>query len=59
MPAMGMTEMKSSFDLLWNPSSQMYTAKGQALMAGSWTVIVEAHKNGGVIVSSRAHLNAK
>ena len=38
---------------------QMYMGKGQAPMAGTWTVLVEARKNGGVIASFRTHLSAK
>jgi hypothetical protein len=37
---------------------QMYVGKGQAPMAGTWTVLVEARKNGNVIASMRTHLSA-
>jgi RND family efflux transporter MFP subunit len=59
MPAMGMAEMKSTFDLPWMAEHQMYMGKGQPPMAGSWTVLVEARKNGSVIASFHTHLGAK
>ncbi len=59
MPSMGMPEMKNSFELAWEAGSQMYVGKGQAPMAGTWTVLVEARKNGNVIASMRTHLSAK
>jgi len=59
MPAMGMAEMKSAFDLPWMAEHQMYMGKGQPPAAGSWTVLVEARKNGGVIASFHTHLGAK
>ena len=59
MPSMGMPEMKSSFELAWKAGSKIYVGKGQAPMAGSWTVFVEARKNGNVIASLRTHLSAK
>jgi len=59
MPAMGMAEMKSAFDLPWMAEHQMYMGKGQPPTAGSWTVLVEARKNGGVIASLHTHLGAK
>jgi Cu(I)/Ag(I) efflux system membrane fusion protein len=59
MPAMGMPEMKSSTELAWKASSHMYEGKGQAPMAGTWTVLVEARKNGSVIASIRTHLSAR
>ena len=59
MPSMGMPEMKSSFDLPWSARQHAYTGKGQPPMAGSWTVIVEARKNGGVIATLHTHLSAK
>jgi Cu(I)/Ag(I) efflux system membrane fusion protein len=59
MPAMGMPEMKSSVELAWKAGSQMYEGKGQAPMAGTWTVLVEARKNGNVIASMRTHLSAR
>jgi multidrug efflux pump subunit AcrA (membrane-fusion protein) len=59
MPSMGMSEMKSSFDLPWNSGQQMYTGKGHAPMSGSWIVSVEAQRNGGVIASLHTRLIAQ
>jgi hypothetical protein len=59
MPSMGMPEMKSSIDLPWDGGHKMYMAKGQPGMAGTWTIVVEARKNGGVIASSHTHLGAR
>jgi Cu(I)/Ag(I) efflux system membrane fusion protein len=59
MPSMGMPEMKSSCELTWNSDGKRYEGKGQAPMAGTWTVLVEARKNGSVIASMRTHLSAK
>ena len=59
MPSMGMPEMKSSCELAWKADSKTYEGKGQAPMAGTWTVLVEARKNGNVIASMRTHLSAR
>jgi membrane fusion protein, copper/silver efflux system len=59
MPAMNMPEMKNAFGLQWMADRQMYMGKGQAPMAGSWTVLVEARRNGSVIASYRTRLNAR
>jgi len=59
MPSMGMSAMKSSFELPWSAGKHMYVGKGQAPMSGSWNVSVEARKNGAVIASFHTHLNAK
>ena len=59
MPSMGMPEMKSSFELTWAAGQQMYTGKGQPGMSGSWSVTVEARRNGAVIATLRTHLSAK
>lgn len=59
MPSMGMPEMRSTIALVWDAGRQMYAAKGQPGMAGTWTVLVEARRNGGVIASLHAHLSAK
>ena len=59
MPAMNMPEMKNAFDLQWMAGQLIYMGKGQAPMAGSWTVLVEARRNGGVIASFHTRLNAK
>jgi len=54
-----MPEMKSSFDATWVSGQQIYIAKGQAPIAGSWTVVVEARKNNVVIASTHTHISAK
>ena len=59
MPSMNMPEMKSQFQLQWTAASQTYTGSGQPPMAGTWTVVAEATKNGKVIASTRTHLNAR
>jgi Cu(I)/Ag(I) efflux system membrane fusion protein len=59
MPSMGMSEMKSSFELQWSSGQQSYAGKGLAPMSGSWIVSVEARRNGGVIASVHTHLIAK
>jgi Cu(I)/Ag(I) efflux system membrane fusion protein len=59
MPSMGMPEMKSSFVLNWNADRQMYAGKGQAPMAGTWNVLVDASRNGGSIASFHTHLGAR
>jgi uncharacterized GH25 family protein len=59
MPSMGMPEMKSSFELPWAAARQVYMGKGQPPMPGTWTVLVEARKNGSVIASTHTHLSAK
>jgi len=59
MPSMNMPEMKNAFNLPWSAGQQMYMGKGQAPMAGSWTVVVEARRSGGVIASFHTHMAAK
>jgi nitrogen fixation protein FixH len=59
MPAMGMAEMKSSFNLPWMAAHQMYMGKGQPPSSGTWTVLVEARKNGTVIATFHTRLSAK
>jgi RND family efflux transporter MFP subunit len=59
MPAMNMPEMKSLIDLAWDAGRQMYIGKGQAPTAGTWTVFVEARRNGAVIATYRTHLSAR
>jgi nitrogen fixation protein FixH len=59
MPSMNMPEMKNVFGLQWIAGQQMYMGKGQAPTAGSWTVLVEARRNGAVIASSHTHLSAR
>jgi Cu(I)/Ag(I) efflux system membrane fusion protein len=59
MPSMNMPEMKSTVELSWKAGTQMYVGKGQAPMPGTWTVLVEARKNGSVIASLHTHLGAR
>jgi hypothetical protein len=59
MPSMGMPEMKSSFELPWVAARQMYMGNGQPPMSGTWTVLVEARKNGSLIASTHSHLSAR
>ena len=59
MPAMNMPEMKNSFALSWAAGQQMYVGKGKVPMAGSWSALVEARRNGAVIASARTRLAAK
>lgn len=59
MPSMGMPEMKSSSELAWKAESKRYEGNGQAPMAGTWTVLIEARKNNSVIASLRTHLSAQ
>jgi hypothetical protein len=59
MPSMGMPEMKSSFELPWSSSKQMYVGKGQPGMPASGSVTVEASRNGTAIATFRTHLSAK
>jgi membrane fusion protein, copper/silver efflux system len=57
MPAMGMTEMRNSFEL---PYAQgMYMGKGNVATPGSWNVVVEAKRNSRVIATYRTRLNAE
>jgi RND family efflux transporter MFP subunit len=59
MPSMGMSEMKSSFELPWSGGQQMYMGKGLAPMSGSWNLLIEARRNGAVIATLRTYLSAK
>jgi RND family efflux transporter MFP subunit len=59
MPSMGMPEMKSTFELPWSAGKQMYVGNGQPGMSGSWSVTVEARRNGAVIATIHTHLSAK
>jgi membrane fusion protein, copper/silver efflux system len=57
MPSMSMPEMRNSFRV---PFVQgMYMGKGNIGMAGSWSVLVEANRNGQVIATYRTRLNAE
>lgn len=57
MPAMGMGEMRSSFNLAWNGSE--YTGSGTVAMAGPWTVTVEARRGGQLLGVYRSRFDAK
>jgi RND family efflux transporter MFP subunit len=59
MPSMGMPEMKSTIVLPWSADHAMYLGKGQPGMAGSWTVLVEARRNGAVIATLHTHISAR
>jgi Cu(I)/Ag(I) efflux system membrane fusion protein len=59
MPSMNMPEMKSSFELKWLASRQMYVGKGQPGMTGTWSVLVEARRGGSVVASLHTHLSAR
>jgi hypothetical protein len=56
---MGMPEMRSTIALPWVSDRAMYMGKGQPGMAGTWTVIVEARRNSGVIATLHTHLGAR
>jgi hypothetical protein len=57
MPAMGMGEMRSAFNLSWNGSE--YMGNGTIPMAGSWNVTVEARRGGQLMGVYRTRLDAK
>jgi membrane fusion protein, copper/silver efflux system len=57
MPAMGMGEMRSATDLIWKGSD--YVGKIKVPMAGSWNVEVNASRNGQLLGSYHARLNAQ
>jgi Cu(I)/Ag(I) efflux system membrane fusion protein len=59
MPSMSMPEMKSSFELTWSSSQQMYVGNGQAGMPGTWNVTAEAVEKGAVIATLRTHASAR
>jgi Cu(I)/Ag(I) efflux system membrane fusion protein len=59
MPSMGMPEMKTTIALPWAAEHANYAGKGQPGMAGSWTVIVEAHRNSSVIATLHTHVTAR
>ena len=56
MPAMGMGEMRAAADLAWKGSD--YVGKVKVPMAGSWNVEVNASRNGQLLGSYHARLNA-
>jgi RND family efflux transporter MFP subunit len=57
MPAMGMGEMRATTDLTWKGSDYVGTIKVPT--AGSWNVEVNASRNGQLLGSYHARLNAK
>ena len=57
MPAMGMGEMRAATDLTWRGSEYVGTIKVPS--AGSWNVEVNASRNGQLLGSSHARLNAR
>jgi hypothetical protein len=57
MPEMKMPEMKNSADLPWTGSD--YSGPVQIMMAGGWTLDVEARRGDKVLAKDQTHLNAK
>jgi RND family efflux transporter MFP subunit len=57
MPAMGMGEMRATSDLTWKGSDYVGTIKVPT--AGSWNVEVNASRNGQLLGSYHARLNAR
>jgi hypothetical protein len=57
MPAMGMGEMRATTDLAWKGSDYVGTIKVPT--AGSWNVEVNASRNGQLLGSYHARLNAQ
>ncbi|HYM74366.1 MAG TPA: efflux RND transporter periplasmic adaptor subunit [Candidatus Dormibacteraeota bacterium] len=57
MPAMGMGEMRATSDLAWKGSDYVGTIKVPT--AGSWSVEVNASRNGQLLGSYHARLNAQ
>ena len=57
MPAMGMGEMRATSDLSWRSSDYVGTIKVPS--AGSWNVEVNASRNGQLLGSYHARLNAQ
>ena len=57
MPSMGMGEMRSTIDFMWNGSE--YVGKGAVAMAGPWNVTVEARRNGQLLGVYRSRFDAK
>lgn len=57
MPAMGMGEMRSSYNLAWNGSE--YAGAGTISMAGPWNVTVEARRGGQLLGVYRSRFDAK
>jgi hypothetical protein len=59
MASMGMPEMKTSFALPWVAATHAYVGKGQPGMGGSWSITVEARRNGATIANLHTHLSAR
>jgi multidrug efflux pump subunit AcrA (membrane-fusion protein) len=57
MPSMGMGEMRSSINLIWNGSE--YSGSGPIAMAGSWNITVEASRNGQILGVYRSRFDVK
>jgi RND family efflux transporter MFP subunit len=57
MPAMGMPEMRSNAELKWNGTE--YTGPIQILMAGPWSVVVEARRGNQPLAVYRTNLSAR
>ena len=57
MPAMGMGEMRAASDLTWKGSDYAGTIKVPT--AGSWNVEVNASRNGQLLGSYHARMNAQ
>jgi Cu(I)/Ag(I) efflux system membrane fusion protein len=57
MPSMGMGEMRSTVDFMWNGSE--YVGKGTVGMAGPWNITIEARRNGQLLGIYRSHFDAK
>jgi len=57
MPSMGMGEMRSTVDFMWNGSE--YVGRGMVAMAGPWNVIVEARRKGQLLGVYRSRFDAK
>ena len=59
MPSMGMPEMKNSVTLPWSAKDGMYAGKGHPETPGSWTLQVEARRNGSVLATFHTHIGAR
>ena len=57
MPEMKMPEMKNTADLPWMGTD--YSGPVQIMMAGGWTLDVEARRGSEVLAKDQTHLNAK
>jgi RND family efflux transporter MFP subunit len=57
MPSMGMPEMRSAYDLKW--TGKEYVGRGNIPMAGPWSVLVEARRNGQLLKTFRTQFSAR